>query len=317
MTRKEILALNEALVVQFIKSHDDAPKRLILDFDASDIPLHGNQEGKQFHGYYDHHCYLPLYVYCGDEILASVLRRSQIDGARHAAAIMKLLVQKLRQAWPDAQIILRADSGFCRQLLINWCERNGVDYIIGVARNKRLQAAVTHWEEMLRQQYRQINQKQRAIHEFRYGVKTWKKERRVITRLEYGHQGVNPRFIVTNMKECPIHLYDEVYCQRGEAENRIKETQLDLFGTRTSCQHFLPNWFRIMLSAFAYTLMQRLKKLALANTELARATTATIRSRLLKIGAVVIRNTRRIRILYASHHPLRDLFAHAIQALAP
>jgi hypothetical protein len=288
----------------------------VLDVDASDIPLHGDQEQREFHAYYDHYCYLPLYVYCGKAMLACVLRRSRIDGARHAAAVIKLLVSRLRQAWPKTRIIVRGDSGFCRQRLIRWCERQGVGYVIGVAKNARLNRIVSDWERELEARYAETETKQRQIREFRYAADSWDRERRLVTRLEFGHQGANPRFIVSNLDRPAAELYDNLYCQRGEAENWIKETQLDLFGTRTSSRKFLANWLRILFSALAYTLMQRLRELALAGTDLARASAATIRVRLLKIGAAVIRNTRRIRILFASHHPLREIFLSAARALA-
>lgn len=316
-TRADIVAMNRVLVEQFIASHPTTPAELILDIDASDIPLHGDQEQTQFHAYYDHYCYLPLYVFAGRAMLACVLRNSRIDGAKHAAAVIKLLVTRLRQAWPRVRIIVRGDSGFCRQRLIRWCERHGVDYVIGVARNARLHRIVEGWEHALEQRFAETGQKQRAVYEFVYAADSWNRERRIVTRLEFGSQGNNPRFIVTNLPLPAEVLYDALYCQRGEAENRIKETQLDLFGTRTSCHKFLANWLRVLLAGLAYTLMQRLKDTALAGTELARASASTIRARLLKIGAAVIRNTRRIRILFASHHPLRDLFVRAASALAP
>lgn len=315
-TRADVVALNRVLVEQFIASQSAPPAELVLDIDASDIPLHGDQEEREFHAYYDHYCYLPLYVYCGKSILACVLRRSRIDGARHAAAVIKLLVTRLRQVWPGAQIIVRGDSGFCRQRLIRWCERHEVDYVIGVARNARLHKAVQAWEGELEALYQRDGTKQRTIREFRYAAASWNIERRLVTRLEFGAQGPNPRFVVTSLDLPAAELYDGLYCQRGEAENRIKETQLDLFGTRASSQKFLANWLRILFSALAYTLMQRLREMGLAGTELAAATAATIRVKLLKIGAAVIRNTRRIRILFASHHPLRHVFLTAARALA-
>jgi hypothetical protein len=315
-TRAQAWALHEVLVAQFIASHKQAPSGLVLDVDASDIPLHGNQELRQFHGYYDHHCYLPLYVFCGDALLACYLRRSRIDGAKNASALIKLLIARLRQAWPDVSIIVRADSGFCRQRLMRWCERNGVGYILGIARNARLEAIVALAELALAEQYAASGIKQREIGEFSYAADSWDCERRVITRLEYGEQGNNPRFVVTNVKGEPAALYERLYCQRGEAENRIKETQLDLFGTRASCHKFRANQFRLLLAALAYTLMQRLRALALSGTELADACAGTIRTRLLKIGVAVLRNTRRIRLMFASHHPLRELFALAASRLA-
>ena len=316
-TRADVVALNRVLVEQYIASHALAPREVILDVDASDIPLHGDQECSEFHAHYDSYCYLPLYVFAGRAMLACVLRRSRIDGAKHAAAVLRLLIGRLRQAWPDTRFIVRGDSGFCRQRLIRWCERHDVGYVIGLARNARLQRIVAPWEQLLEERFAATGIKQRAIHEFVYGARSWNRDRRVVTRLEFGRQGINPRFVVTNLDRPAQSLYDELYCARGEAENRIKETQLDLFGTRASCHKFLANWLRVMLAAMAYTLMQRLRQLALANTELARATAATIRAKLLKIGAAVIRNTRRVRILFASNHPMRGLFARAAFALAP
>lgn len=314
-TRADVVALNRVLVEQFMAAHPLPPTELVLDVDASDVPLHGDQELTQFHGYYDHHCYLPLYVFCGQAMLTCLLRPSRIDGSKQTAAVLKLLVSRLRQAWPQVPIIVRGDSGFCRQLLLRWCERHGVDYVIGVARNARLHKAVASWEAELKTAFAETGSKQRCIREFRYAADTWNIERRLITRLEFGAQGPNPRFIVTNLEGSAEALYDRLYCQRGEAENRIKEAQLDLFGTRASCHKFLANWLRLMFAALAYTLMQRLRERVLTGTDLARASTATIRVRLLKIGAAVIRNTRRIRILLASHHPLRDTFLAAARVL--
>lgn len=316
-TRAQVVALNRVLVEQFIAQHHTAPRELILDVDASDVPLHGDQEQTQFHGYYDHYCYLPLYVFCGQALLTCLLRPSRIDGAKHAAAVIKLLITRLRDAWPNTRFIVRGDSGFCRQRLIRWCERQDVSYVIGVARNARLQARVADDEEQLRVAFEASGIKQRHIGELRYAAESWDIERRVITRLEYGTQGINPRFVVTNLKGKASDLYDRLYCQRGEAENRIKEAQLDLFGTRASSHKFAANGLRLLFAALAYTLMQRLRALALAGTELARASAATIRVKLLKIGAVIVRNTRRVRILLASHHPLREVFLGAARALAP
>ena len=315
-TRAQAWALHEVLVEQFIASHKVAPAELVLDIDASDVPLHGNQELSQFHAYYDHHCYLPLYVFCGQAMLACYLRPSKIDGAKHAAAVIKLLVGRLRQVWPSTRFIVRADSGFCRRRLLQWCERSGVGYVIGLARNTRLHAAVEYAEAALADGYAATGTKQRFIGEFGYAAKTWSHERRVVTRLEYGAQGTNPRFIVTNLEGEAVQLYERLYCQRGEAENRIKEAQLDLFGTRASCTRFVANQFRLLLAALAYTLMVRLRELALHASELERASAATIRCRLLKIGAAMLRNTRRVRVMLASHHPLRELFAQAAARLA-
>jgi len=316
-TRAQAVALHGVLVEQFIAGHKIAPSELVLDIDASDVPLHGRQELAEFHAYYDHHCYLPLYVFCGQSLLACVLRRSRIDGAKNAAAVIKLLVARLRQTWPAVRIVIRGDSGFCRQRLLRFCERAGVGYAIGLARNARLEARVGLAELMLADDYGRTGMKQRLIDEFAYAADSWNLERRVITRLEYGAQGTNPRFIVTNLDGAAAELYERLYCARGEAENRIKEVQLDLFGTRASAHKFAANQLRLLLAALAYTLMQRLRAIGLQATELERATAATIRVRLLKIGAAIVRNTRRVRILLASHHPLRAVFLHAARALAP
>jgi len=315
--RAQAVALHRVLVEQFIASFEEAPTELVLDLDASDVPLHGEQELREFHGYYDHHCYLPLYVFCGQAMLACLLRPSKIDAAKHAAALVKLLVGRLRQAWPGVRLIVRADSGFCRQRLIRWCERNGVGYLIGLARNGRLHQAVAEDEARLEAAFEKTGGKQRWIGELVYAAQSWNRARRVITRLEYGAQGTNPRFVVTNLEGEATFLYDTCYCARGEAENRIKEAQLDLFGTRASCHKFAANQFRLLLAALAYTLMQRLRALALAGTDLARASASTIRVRLLKIGAAVLANTRRVRVMLASFHPLRETFLRAAQALAP
>jgi hypothetical protein len=322
-TRAQAWALHEVLAAQFIAAHKTAPEEIVLDVDASDVPLHGSQELRQFHAYYDQHCYLPLYVFAGQHLLACVLRPSRIDGAKHAAAVLRLLITRLRKAWPQTRFIVRGDSGFCRQRLLRWCERAKVGYAIGLARNARLHAQVAAMEAQMQERFEQQDEgaksarsKQRYISEFSYAAKSWEQERRVITRLEWGEQGANPRFVVTNLALPATELYDALYCQRGEAENRIKEAQLDLFGTRASCHRFAANQLRLLLAALAYTLMQRLRALALKGTQLERACAATIRVRLLKIGAAIVRNTRRVRVLLASGHPLRQVYAVAARRLA-
>ena len=307
--------LHEVLVEQFIASFKTAPAELVLDFDATDNPLYGQQEGRFFHGYYDSYCYLPLYVFCGQQLLCAYLRPSRIDGAKHAAAILKLLVTRLRQKWPQVRIVFRGDSGFCRQRIINFCERAGVHYIIGLARNARLQGITEFMELAMKDAFEQTGLKQREVGEFVYAAQSWAKERRVITRLEYGAQGNNPRYVVTNLAGEPQALYDDLYCQRGEAENRIKEAQVGLFATRTSCQHFQGNQLRMLLAALGYVLIERLRALALVGTALATAQVDTLRIKLLKLAAVVTRNTRRIRLYLASNWPSADVFAHAMRQL--
>lgn len=307
--------LHQVLVEQFIASFKAAPEELVLDFDATDNPLYGQQEGRFFHGYYDSYCYLPLYVFCGQQLLCAYLRPSRMDGARHAAAILKLLVTRLRQQWPQVRIVFRGDSGFCRQRTINYCERAGVSYIIGLARNARLQGITEFMELAMKEAFEQTGSKQREIGEFMYAAQSWAKERRVITRLEYGEQGNNPRYVVTNLTGAPQALYDDLYCQRGEAENRIKEAQVGLFATRTSCQQFQSNQLRMLLAALGYVLIERLRALALKGTKLATAQVDTLRIKLLKLAAVITRNTRRIRLYLASNWPSADIFAHAMRQL--
>ena len=313
--RASAVRLQRLLVEQFIASFKSAPRELVLDFDATDNPLHGQQEQRFFHGYYDSYCYLPLYVFCGQQLLCAYLRPSRIDAAQHSAAILKLLVRRLRQAWPDVRIIFRGDSGFCRQRVINWCERSQVHYIIGLARNPRLQAQVEFAQLALKDEYERTGHKQRLIDEFSYAAQSWPHERRVITRLEWGEQGHNPRFIVTNLDGGAAALYDGLYCQRGEAENRIKEAQVGLFATRTSCHIFAANQLRVLLAALGYVLIERLRALALQGTALASAQVDTLRIKLLKVAAVITRNTRRIRLYLASSWPSAPIFAHAMSML--
>ena len=313
--RATAVRLHRLLIEQFIASFKSAPKELVLDFDATDNPLHGQQEQRFFHGYYDSYCYLPLYVFCGQQLLCAYLRPSRIDAAQHSAAILKLLVRRLRQAWPDVRIIFRGDSGFCRQRVINWCERSQVHYIIGLARNPRLEAQVEFAQLALHDEYERTGHKQRLIDEFSYAAQSWPRERRVITRLEWGEQGHNPRFIVTNLQGDAGALYDDLYCQRGEAENRIKEAQVGLFATRTSCHVFAANQLRMLLAALGYVLIERLRVLALQGTTLASAQVDTLRIKLLKVAAVITRNTRRIRLYLASSWPSAPIFAHAMNML--
>ena len=276
-----------------------------------------SQEGRFFHGYYDAYCFLPLYVFCGDQLLVSYLRPSRIDGAKHAWAILALLVKRLRQSWPKVRIIMRADSGFCRHRILRWCERRGVGYIVGLARNKRLQRLVEEDFAHVEQRFNETGEKQRQFLDLRYGAKSWRCRRAVIAKLEITAKGRNPRFIVTNLNGDAQTLYDRIYCARGDMENRIKEQQLGLFADRTSAHHWWANQFRLLLSSLAYVLMEALRRLALRDTELANAQVGTIRLKLLKIGAVVLRNTRRIRFLLSSAYPYQTLFQTVVERLSP
>lgn len=317
MGRREAVALHGVLVDHFIANHAQAPAELVLDLDATDDAVHGRQEGRFFHGYYDHYCFLPLYVFAGHELLAAYLRPANIDGAHHAGAVVKLLVNRLRQAWPEVRITIRADSGFCRRNLLGWCERNGVDYVIGLARNARLNTLAAEAMTHLEARFEATQEKQRGFAEFTYAAGTWKRERRVILRGEHGAQGANPRYIVTTRTDDAALLYDGVYCQRGEMENRIKEQQLGLFADRTSCKAWWPNQFRLLQASLAYQLMQGIRRIGLAGTELAKAQCTTIRLKLFKIGAAVIGSVRRIRLLLSSACPCREVFLTAAERLRP
>jgi len=314
--RSACVVLSKLLVERFIESFGDTPpQELVLDFDATDDPIHGGQEGRFFHAYYDGYCFLPLYVFCGEKLLVSYLRPSNIDAAKHSRAILKLLMDRLRQAWPGVTIIFRGDSGFCRWKLMRWCDRHDVGYVIGLARNKVLERMAAPFLHEAKRQYELTQQKQRIFTEFDYAAGSWDRARRVIHKAEHNSQGDNPRFVVTNLTHQPQPLYDEIYCARGEMENRIKEQQLGLFAGRTSCHVFQANQFRLLLSSFAYTLIETLRRTVLAGTELARAQASTIRTKLLKIGAVVVSSVRRVVLRLSSAYPLKALFEQAARRL--
>jgi len=314
--RKSLADIAKVFVEIFIASFTKPPEELILDFDATDDLVHGNQEKRFFHGYYDNYCFLPLYVFCGSQLLVAYLRPSDIDPALHSRAILKLLVRRIRQQWPNVKIIFRGDSGFCRWRLMRWCDRNNVSYIIGIARNPILEELARQWTDESAKRFGQTGQKQRIFSEFLYAAETWDCQRRVIVKAEHLKQGANTRFIVTNIEGEPQKLYDDIYCQRGQAENRIKEQQLGLFADRTSCHDFVANQFRVLLSAAAYILMDTLRRQGLSNTELANAQVGTIRLKLLKIGARVVHSVRRIVIHLAGGYPFKELFVHILNRLS-
>jgi hypothetical protein len=316
-TREHFLLMHKVMLESFIESFQAPPKELILDFDATDDATHGRQEGRFFHGYYDKYCFLPLYVFCGDQLLAAYLRPSNRDGALHAGAILRLMVNRLRQEWPEVRIVFRADSGFCRDNTLSWCERNDVDFVVGLARNPRLQGLAADLASQAEEQWRSTGEKQRLFDDIYYSTKnSWSCTRRVIAKSEHSNKGSNPRFVVTSLKGDSQEIYDTIYCARGEAENRIKEQQLYLFADRTSCHKWWPNQFRLLLSGFAYILLERLRALTLRGTKLARAQCSTIRLKLLKIGAVVIRNTRRVSLKLSSACPNQELFLEIGRRLA-
>jgi len=314
--RQVMWRLHEVLVEQFIASFDTPPPELILDVDATDDPVHGRQEQRFFHGYYDHYCFLPLYVFCGDQLLVSYLRPSNIDGAKHAWAILALLVKRLRHAWPQVRLILRADSGFCRWRMLSWCERHGVHYLIGLAKNARLNRLAEPYLAPAAPAFADTAQAQRCFAEIEYGAESWDRSRRVLIKAEHPAQGANPRYVVTTLSGDPQPRYERVYCQRGEMENRIKEQQLDLFADRTSCHRWWPNQFRLLLASWGYVLLEAIRRLGLVGTILAQAQVGTLRLKLLKIGAVILRNTRRVRFLLSSAYPYQALFRQVVERLA-
>jgi len=313
--RQVAWAVQEVIVAQFIASFAAPPTELILDFDSTDDRVHGQQEGRSFHGYYGDYCFLPLYVFCGQQLLVSYLRPANIDAARHAWAVLKLLVVRLRQAWPKVNIIFRGDSGFCRWRLLRWCETHEVGYLVGLAKNARVLGLAHTFMEQAQSDFQAQQQKQRLFGELQYAAQSWDRQRRVLLKAEYTDKGSNPRFVVTNLPGEAQQLYDELFCARGEMENRIKEQQLGLFADRTSCHGWWANQFRLLLSSCAYVLMERMRALGLAGTELARAQVSTIRLKLLKIGAVVLRNTRKVRLLLSSSYPYQAIFAQVVAAL--
>ena len=307
-SRRAAVAFHEVLFAKFIASFAEAPAELILDFDATDDRVHGRQEGRHFNGYYGDYCFLPLYVFCGEQLLVSYLRPSNIGAAQHSWAILKLLVKALRQEWPEVKILFRGDSGFCRWKLLRWCEKHGVNYLVGLAKNARLARLAQPLIDQAEAAFVASQEKQRLFGWLEYKAQSWDKKRRVILKAEHTDQGKNPRYLVTNLEGEARSLYEETYCARGEMENRIKEQQLGLFADRTSCQGWWANQFRLLLSSAAYVLLESIRRVGLAGTELARAQVGTIRLKLLKIGAVVTRNTRRIRLLLSSAYPLQALF---------
>jgi hypothetical protein len=309
---------DQLLVQLFVEAQAAPPTEIVLDLDATDDPLHGQQEGRFFHGYYGHYCYLPLYVFAGDHLLCARLRTADQDGSAGAREEVERIVGQLRQRWSAVKITLRADSGFCREELMSWCEEHGVDYVFGLARNRRLQEMLAEAMAEAQQQYEATGQPARVFHEGRYQTReSWSRERRVVGKAEHLDKGANPRFVVTSLSAeqwAARALYEDLYCARGEMENRVKE-QFQLFADRTSTHWLWSNQLRLSLSAFAYVLLDTLRRVGLPGTEMAQAEVQTIRLRLLKIGAVVRVSVRKIWVSLASAHPAAPLFAHVYAAL--
>jgi hypothetical protein len=309
-------AVERLPVELFLQAHPVAPAEIILDLDATDDPIHGNQEGRFFHGYYGGYCYLPLYIFCGEFLLLAKLRPSNIDASFGAIDEVARIVEQIRAKWPDVRIILRGDSGFCREPIMAWCEKHAVGYLFGLARNARLEKAIEGELAQAKALSEQTRQPARAFAEFAYRtLDSWSRARRVIAKAEHLDKGANPRFVVTTLQGDPRTLYEKVYCARGEMENRIKEQQLSLFADRTSAATIRANQVRLWFSSFAYILMQALRRLALKGTEMEKAQCQTIRLRLLKIGAQVKITVRKIWVSLAEGCPCQDIFLRAHENL--
>jgi hypothetical protein len=311
-------AIDQLLVDLFLESYRTAPRQIILDLDATDMPLYGKQEERFFHGYYGHYCYLPLYIFCDDHLLCARLRSSNLDASAGSLQEVQRIVAQIRTRWPKTRIILRADSGFCREELMSWCEQHQVDYVFGFARNKRLRRKIASSMREAKQQYRRTGKPTRVFTEFRYRTRqSWSRARRVVAKAEQIAGKENPRYLVTSLREpewTSKTLYEQLYCARGEMENRIKE-QLSLFADRLSTQTMRSNQLRLYLSSMAYVLLHALRRLGLQGTEWAEAQVQTIRLRLLKIAAQVQITARRIWILYSFSYPWKDLYASVWLAL--
>ncbi len=309
-------AIERLFVDLFLEAHGKTPPdEIVLDLDATDDPLHGHQEGRFFHGYYDCYCYLPLYIFCGRHLLAAKLRRSNIDGSAGSIEELERIVGHIRRSWPEVRIVLRADSGFARDGLMSWCEDNRVDYVFGLARNARLEKRIAPALEEASRSSLVSGQAARVFRDFSWStIDSWARRRRVIAKAEWTSKGSNPRFIVTSLKPEQWRaraLYEDFYCARGDMENRIKECQLDLYADRTSAKTMRANQLRLWFASFAYVLIAALRRLGLRHTRLANATCGTIRLKLLKIGAQVRISVRRIKIAMASACPQAQVFALA------
>jgi hypothetical protein len=314
-------AIGELLTDVFLEAHAEAPAQIVLDLDTTDLPLEGHQEGRFFHGYYDSYCYLPLYIFAGEHLLCARLRTADQDAAAGSQDEVARIVGRIRAAWPAVRIIVRADSGFCREELIKWCEDNGVHYVIGFARNQRLRRMIEPQMQQAAQIHQQTGKPARVFTEFPYQTTTgsWSRSRRVVAKAEQLDGKENPRFVVTNLSAeewAAQRLYEELYCGRGEMENRIKE-QLSLFAGRVSAETMKANQLRVYFAAMAYVLMHGLRRLGLKGTELERAQATTIRLRLLKIGAQIRITVRKVWLSMASSYPLQWLFGQVYQNLRP
>ena len=308
-------AIERLFVDLFLEAHKSPPKQIVLDLDATDDPIHGHQEGRFFHGYYDGYCYLPLYVFCGRHLLAAKLRRSNIDASAGAVEEVERIVSQIRTRWPKTRILLRADSGFAREALMGWCEGNRVDFVFGLARNARLVEEIAVELIQAEEEAGRTSKPARRFKDFRWStLNSWSRRRRVIAKAEWTQGEANPRFIVTSLKPAQVtsrHLYEKVYCARGDMENRIKEAQGDLFADRTSTATMRANQLRLWFASMAYVLMCALRRIGLPHTQFAEAACGTIRLKLLKIGALVRISVRRVKFAMASGCPWQTEWALA------
>ena len=304
-------AVDRHLVATFLAAYGKAPRRIVVDIDATDDPLHGAQEGRFFHGYYGHYCYLPLYIFCGEHLLCARLRPANIDPAAGAVEELSRIVEQIRGQWPKVRILLRGDSGFCREQIMSWCEEHDVDYLLGLAKNNRLIAAIEHELSQAKTLFDATGRSARVFKDFDYCTRTsWSCARRVVGKAEHLSKGSNPRFVVSSLDREAIgarHLYERIYCARGDMENRIKEQQLALFADRTSSATLRANQLRLYFSSLAYVLMHALRRLGLQGTAMARAQCQTIRCKLLKIGAQIRVSVRRVWVALAESYPYADL----------
>ena len=315
-------SIDALLVDLFLDAHEQAPEQIVLDLDATDDTLYGKQEGRFYHGDYHDYCYLPLYVFCGEHLLCARLRMSNIDASADSVEELEPVVARIRQRWPAVKIRLRGDGGFCREKLMAWCEREGLEFIFGLAQNARLKKQIAPEMAQAEKQYEETKAPARVFTEFFYATQeTWSRQRRVIAKAEHIANKANPRFVVTSLSAQQMaaqELYEKEYCARGDCpENRIKEQQLDLFADRTSTGKMWSNQLRLYFSSIAYVLLQTLRRMALADTELEKAQCGTIRLKLLKIGAQIRVTVRKVWVSMATGYPRAALFAQVLAALEP
>ena len=306
--------IHKIMMDTFLNSFDQSPDELILDIDATDDLVYGNQEGRFFNAYYDNYCFLPLYIFCGKHLLVSYLRHAMKSASLHAGAVLKLVIKAIRKKWPDVRIIVRGDSGFCIPSIMYHLEKEAVFYTFGLAKNAKL---LWHLEDQIKRaerQFRATKEGQKIFTSFNYAADSWNSPRKIIGKAGHNENGKNPRFVATNLPYGPRKTYEQLYCGRCDMENRIKEKKLDLFSDRTSCRLWWANQFRVLLSSLAYILIDCIRRIGFAGTAFQNSYVRTIRLKFFKIGSVIVRNTRKIKILMTTHFPYKTLFLNACKA---